>query len=203
MDAIETIEYRDFEIKIYPDEMAENPRDWDNLCTMTCFHKRYHLGDKHEYNDHDFTSWSEFLEYLNKEKHPYLIQPLFMIDHSGISINMHGFSYCDPQGWDWGQVGYIWVTRKEILREYGGKRISPKIKAIASRVMKGEVETYDDFLKGSVYGYTIDNLDSCWGYYGYDHEKSGLMESARETIDSYYDETEEMRAVANMEEVGG
>jgi hypothetical protein len=36
-------------IKIYQDDCDENqnPRHWDNLGTMVCFHRRYELGDKH------------------------------------------------------------------------------------------------------------------------------------------------------------
>jgi hypothetical protein len=52
--------------------------------------------------------------------------------------------------------------------------------------MKAELETYDDYLNGNVYGYTIDGddwEDSLWGFYGYDHEKSGLLYEAQGSID--------------------
>ena len=42
--------------------------------------------------------------------------------------------------------------------------------------MKQEVETYDQYLRGDVYGYQIiepyaddNNLDGCWGFYGLDY----------------------------------
>ena len=41
--------------RITQDEYAESPRDWDNLGTMVCFHRRYNLGDweitKDEFNN--------------------------------------------------------------------------------------------------------------------------------------------------------
>lgn len=38
----------------------------------------------------------------------------------------------------------------------------------------------------SVYGYQIDELeDSCYGFYGYDHEKSGLLDEAKSVIDHH------------------
>ena len=41
---------------------------------------------------------------------------------------------------------------------------------------------------GDVYGYTIPAIDdSCWGFYGYDHDESGLMENARDAIDYHID----------------
>uniref|UniRef100_A0A6M3Y250 Uncharacterized protein n=1 Tax=viral metagenome TaxID=1070528 RepID=A0A6M3Y250_9ZZZZ len=44
-EACETIEYRGFNINIYQDEMAEDPRDWDNIGQMVCKHRDYYLGD--------------------------------------------------------------------------------------------------------------------------------------------------------------
>lgn len=38
-------DYKGYTIKIYHDEDAESPRDWDNLGEMVCFHRRYNLGD--------------------------------------------------------------------------------------------------------------------------------------------------------------
>ena len=42
---VDTINYRGFEIKIYQDDMAENPREWDNIGRMLCKHRNYCLGD--------------------------------------------------------------------------------------------------------------------------------------------------------------
>jgi len=45
-EAYDTIEYRGFNINIYQDEMAEDPRDWDNIGHMACTHSHYDFGDK-------------------------------------------------------------------------------------------------------------------------------------------------------------
>jgi len=206
MDAIETIEYRGFKINIYPDEIVDaTPRDWNNLCTMTCFHQKYNLGDKHELKSDMFKNWQEIRDHLIAEG-SYLIQPLYMLDHSGLTIRMRGFGDVDPQSWDWGQIGYIWVDRKKILKELNCKRITSKIRELVKKIMEAEVDVYNQYLSGEIYGYVIEpstgDYDSIWGFYGDDHEKSGLMESARETIDSWHEETEEMRTLATMEEVG-
>jgi len=39
--------YRDHTIKIIHDPDPESPRDYDNLGTMICWHRRYNFGDKH------------------------------------------------------------------------------------------------------------------------------------------------------------
>ena len=42
---VDTIEYRGFDINIYQDIDAENPREWDNIGKMLCKHRDYCLGD--------------------------------------------------------------------------------------------------------------------------------------------------------------
>jgi len=46
MDPVDTITYKNHTIQIFPDDCAESPRDWDNLCEFHCCHRRYSLGDK-------------------------------------------------------------------------------------------------------------------------------------------------------------
>ena len=46
----------------------------------------------------------------------YLMLPLYLYDHSGITMNTTGFS-CP---WDSGQVGWIYASKEDALREFGG-----------------------------------------------------------------------------------
>jgi len=160
-------EYRGYKIKIYQDIDPGSPRDWDNLGTMACFHRRYDLGDSHDFGDaHDLI---EFVE-----QDDVVALPLFLIDHSGISMNTGGFRHCDPQGWDWGQVGFIYVEKDTLRKEYGKQRISKAVEQKAIKLLEGEVETYDKYLTGQVYGYVIEDadgehVDSCWGFYDSPH----------------------------------
>ena len=81
----------DYTIKIYPDENAESPREWDNLTKMICFHRRYNLGDEHDYKFHNYTSWKDMKDHIVKDENVALIQPLYLFDHSGISISTSDF----------------------------------------------------------------------------------------------------------------
>lgn len=45
-EADEIIEYKGYEIGIFPDDDAETSREWDNLGHMVCWHSRYNLGDE-------------------------------------------------------------------------------------------------------------------------------------------------------------
>jgi hypothetical protein len=173
-----------FRIKIIQDSDPTSPREDDNLGTMICFHRRYNLGDKHDYQ-----SISEL-----KDKNDVISLPLYLYDHGGITMSTSPFS-CS---WDSGQVGVIFVSKKRVREEFGVKRISNKLQEKVINILKGEVETYDQYLTGDVYGYEIcevitcsegheheNELDSCWGFYGSDY----CMEEA-EGIVKYYMENE-------------
>jgi len=163
-------------IRIEQDEHYESPREWDNLGKMVCFHRRYDLGDKHEYSHGDCANWHEMEALIKKEEDVVVLLPLYLLDHSGITISCGSqhFRACDPQGWDWGQVGFIFATREDVLKEYSKKRISPKMRAQVEGVLRNEVKAYDQCLTGDVWGYIIEDddgehLDSCWGFYGHDY----------------------------------
>jgi hypothetical protein len=148
----------------------ENPRDWDNLGTMVCFHGRYDLGDKHNYNSKDYNSWDEMERDIIKRENVGVILPLYLYDHGGITMNTTGFS-CP---WDSGRVGFIFISKEKMLKEYGGKKVTQKLKDKIKEYLEGEVETYDQYLRGEVYRYEIfengidDPIESCGGYYGED-----------------------------------
>ena len=174
------------------DPEPDNPREWDNLGRMVCFHKRYKLGDEHDLKPEMFNSWEELEEYLIKNEDAVVILPLYLFDHSALFMNTTGFRHLGWYGaFDSGQVGYIYATREAIKKEYGVKRISKKLKRKVEEVLLGEVETYDKFLRGEVYGYEIvrlnkcpycghveeEYLDGCYGYYdeGYAREEMSRM----------------------------
>lgn len=185
--------YHNHRITIHYDTDTESPRDWDNLGTMTCSHSRYNLGDEHSFDDpHSFLAdlcnkdtdreiSSERL-YAEAEMHA-VILPLFLYDHSGITMNTTGF-HCP---WDSGQVGFIHVTLNDILKEYKVQRVSRKLRARIAEQLKSEVATYDDYLTGNVYGFVVSKNDcevsSYWGFLG-DYEGYCLEEARAGVPDS-------------------
>ncbi len=186
---IETIEYKGYDINIYPDDNPDNPRNWDNLGPMVCFHRGYDLGDKTDLNSGMFEGWEALEEHLIKEKQAVIIVPLSMYDHSGIRIKIGSFYGCGlPQGhsqFDSGQIGFIYVTKETLKKEYSVKRITKKTKDKAMEVLKDEVKTYDNYVSGSVYGYQVkdkedNDIDSCWGFFG---DTDDMIKEAKSNID--------------------
>lgn len=166
-----TIEFGGFILKIEQEQEPENPRDWDNRATMYCEHRNYSLGDSDA-------------EKIAIDDENYYILPLYLYDHSGITMNTTGFS-CP---WDSGQVGIIYMHKTESEEGAGLTRER------AEEIMVQEVKTYDQYLRGEVYGFILEKtfpdkeidgkiysaeneeLDSCWGFTGDTFEESGIMD---------------------------
>jgi len=165
-----------FELEIEQDSSPESPRTWDNLGTMVCFHKRYDLGDKTDYRSEHYDSWDELRQGIIDNEGEVFMLPLYLYDHSGITISTSPFN-CN---WDSGQVGFIFVSKNKVKKEG-----IDETKVLD--YLKGEVETYDQYLTGDVYGYRVYEVetcslghehktlvDSCWGFYGEEYaEKEG------------------------------
>lgn len=165
-------------IVIVRDELAESPREWDNLGSMVCFHGRYKLGDKHN------ESTTSVLQ-KSKNDTDYISLPLYLYDHSGLSISTTPF-HCR---WDSGQVGFILVTKEKVRQEYGWKLISKKRKEQILKYLDSEVETYNKYLRGDVIGFQVfqdeELLDSVYGFY----------------VDKYSELASEMAASLNNAEI--
>lgn len=171
MEAIETKTIGKYKIEIIPDDSPFDPRGDDNLGTMICFHGNYNLGDKHDYRHQDYSGWAEMKQAIIKNENAGVILPLYLYDHSGITMNTTGF-HCP---WDSGQIGFVFISKEKMRKEYSYKRVSQKLIKRVTEYIVNEVATYDQYLTGDVYGYRItdteteEEMDSCWGYYGDDY----------------------------------
>jgi hypothetical protein len=184
--ALESFTVGTFTVKIYQDTDPESPREWSNLGTMVCWHRRYNLGDyqqtKAEYPDPE--SFHEYLGSKQGKKDVAVILPLYLYDHSGLRMSTGSFAAFDPGEWDSGQVGYIFVTRETLRKEYGKKRITKKTLARVRECLQSEVKAYDQYLSGDVYGFVVESpdgehLDSCWGFFGSEYAKESARDAAQ------------------------
>ena len=179
----ETITTNGFTLTINNDEYAESPREWDNMATMICEHRNYSLGDNHDLDFSECEGWED-AERVIKAEYGFdaIMLPLYLYDHSGITMNTTGFS-C---GWDSGRVGTIVVSRKEVRENYNVKRISAKLVSKVLEHLKAEVETYDQYLTGDVYNYSIEDeegnvVDSCCGFFGEEY----ALEEGKSMLEHY------------------
>jgi hypothetical protein len=178
-----TIERNGLTAKIFYDTDPQDPREWEPASTMACFHNRYRLGD-----DHDFSEPEDLVEFVNRKD--VVALPLYLYDHSGITMSTSPFG-CR---WDSGQVGYIYMTYDEIRKEHGWTRITKARYDQVVKWLKGEVEVYDQYLTGEVYGFVIEDadgeeLDACWGFYGdkdVEREVNSLLDYYERTLPRQY-----------------
>jgi len=186
-----TTQYKGLTLEIHQESDPINPRGEDNLGKMVCYHPQYTLGDKQAFLTHSgqYVSLDALVKAIEAEEGPIVWLPLYLYDHSGITISVRDFSKTiDPGSWDTSHIGLIYVSYASLRKAYGWKSVTKTRLATAKKYLEGEVETYDDYLTGNVYGYVVkgpngDVLDSCWGFFG-DPEKSGIIEEAKAGADS-------------------
>lgn len=192
-------EYKGLTIKILPDDdpQASDPMDIDMLGKQVYWHRRMNLGHcpekTNKYNPIEFMIHELIYNYEDKIPYPKdsycedwlmeddarvwkyfekfnLVIPVSAYEHGGITISASG----RRAGWDSfdsGQLGFVYVSHTDILKEFNKKRITKKLLEKAEKILISEVEIYDSYLRGEIYGYTIEDesgevLDSCWGFLG-------------------------------------
>ena len=164
---------KEYLLTVEQDEYAEDPRYWDNLCMMVCWHSHYRLGDKHSFDnmdefmqhlyldvtskhwcdDHESDDWQDVYKAL-KETNLILIKQINLYDHSGITVSTsNGYPYNDR--WDAGCVGFIYVTKKTLFKECVDIT-EENWKERGDEYLEGEMETYDQYLRGETYRYTLE-----------------------------------------------
>lgn len=173
-------------LQVFKDTWAESPRTWDNLGTMAIFHTRYNFGDELLFSSDDFAGWEEIKDYIRNMLKAAVILPIYMYDHSGITINTQGFA-CP---WDSGQVGFIFVTEDKLRAHYSVPTLTGYLIDKATKALKEEVKTMDLYLRGEVYGFHLvkrvngkeEEIDACSGFYGDDIHENGMLGHISENL---------------------
>ena len=153
-----------FTVSIEHDTDPDSPLNWDNLGTLAILDRsRYNFGDETMTRD-------EIIQTLNRPD--VLALPVYIYDHSGITINTTGFS-CP---WDSGMIGVIYCTKDKARKEYSRANITKPLAERIRRTLRAEITTMDEYLTGQVYGYRIHDPEgqeraTCWGFYGLEHCK--------------------------------
>src|SRR5699024_6563134 len=128
---VETIKKGNHTIEIFMDEFTDSPRNWDNVSKIVCSHRRYTLGDEKLETKYS-NSWKEaFAQHIADEfnlnvedcygltekefkrvwkwiENNLIWDEVSLYDHSGISLSL-GIR----NGWDSGQVGYIYIHKDD------------------------------------------------------------------------------------------
>jgi len=144
--------YKGYTINIEHDDDPTNPREWDNVSVFALSAKSYILSNEANVPFNQLDSWPEVESYINSMYNVFYIKPVYAYIHSGIVLSLEPFN----DRFDSGQVGYIFITREVMKREFGLRKRTPNNLAKAKRIIEGELETYNKYLSGDVYEYTIE-----------------------------------------------
>ena len=108
---------------------------------------------------------------LNVIQKNYIMLPLYLCEHSSLAMSTGDSvgSTVDAE-WGSGQVGWIYVSKEDALKEFGSEKMTGAIKKKAEDIMRSEVAIYDFYLRGECYGFELykdgELEDSCWGFMG-------------------------------------
>ena len=157
----------------------DDPRAGEgNETIILCAHRRYRLGDE-QFDDRDaIEARKEEIEAGGG-----VLRPLYLYDHSGITVSTRAFS-CR---WDSGQIGWVGMEAEKLA----ARGLEPDDEAAISAIVEGEIAPWDAYLRGDVYAFSRTRvsqcdhgheheteLGGCGGFYGHDHAGSGLIEAA-------------------------
>jgi hypothetical protein len=181
--------YKGFFIDVELDECLEDPREfYDHLGTMLCFHRRYNLGDDHDgilsQFESDYNLELEDIKEIESSENVIAL-PLYLYDHSDITMNTTGFS-CK---WDSGKLGFIYIEKSKAKKEFGFDELTPSRIEFIKNVLVNEVKEYDSYIRNEMYWYSIkqdkdnglDNqVDTCHMFL----TEEDALNSAKEVINS-------------------
>lgn len=170
MQPVETYEHQGVTVEIHYDEDAGefcNPRNNDgNLTTMVCWHPDYILGDEQlrgergavetvfesEHGRTDVSSMRHLYRYLTLMRGAVCVLPLYLYDHSGISISAGtGNPFDNPtvrrdefgrgMGWDTSMVGFVYTTRERLVENCGEENRPTILRSCSGRCSRKSPST--------------------------------------------------------------
>ena len=187
-------------VKIVRQEFAEAPED-DIVKITYNKRSRYVLGNEAVTADEA----AALQERMNAGE--VIGIPVYAYVHSGSTIRCSDVGNPFECRWDSGRSGLAYITTADAQREWDLPSLRD-VKERAESYIRNFVETFDAYLKGEVYGYVAEKAvvdpdsgevldgefeeeDSCWGFYGFDRNESGMAEAIKPYVDKGYEITEE------------
>lgn len=211
---------KEYFLTVEQDDYAESPRDmYDNISTIYCWHKHYTIGDDKpkektawdvladmcekytnmEADDIDVASENDMIRELQQAKN-IVIKYISCYEHSGITISTAITTYPYNDRWDSGIIGFAFIDKETFEINCGAYK---DWKRRAMDIIDSEVKTLDDYLRGEVFRYTLEEkvhvhnekkcphcgevlevddyddweaVDGCSGFYGDELESNGILD---------------------------
>ena len=166
------------------DHATTSPREWDNLGMILITPDKSHwvaspddvVDTSIPFGNNPHEHWENLRrDQLNLKKSDIAIAyPITKYEHGSISLSL-GYN----SGWDCEVVGFIYVTKETLRKEYGVNHITKSIIERAENCLQSELNTLSNWLNGECYGWYIKEyastddglvweevgiLGDCWEY---------------------------------------
>lgn len=180
------------QLKITHGDIAESPRNWSNLGYFITIDRNYRSPDNNQDiinivkdTGDNATSQEDHIKLIKKAIKDQLnekvvaIYPIVKYEHGGIS-----YSLGSKHGFDYSNNGFYIITDKT-------QNLLGTPKKSFEKVIKQELEEYNQYINGEVYQFTLYNeqgeiVDSCGGFYDLEDIKDHLPEEWKdETLSDY------------------
>ena len=178
------------------DSDVTNPREGDNLGTILIAPRLSHWAASPDsavdtsipFGNNPYEHWDNIRrEQLKLKKSEIAIAyPITKYQHGEIFLQLGHKS-----GWDYAALGFVYVTKETLRKEYGVTRITKSVIARAESCLQSELNMLTSWLNGECYGWQIkeyaltddglaweevDVLDSCWGYFDKEQARGDMKD---------------------------
>lgn len=171
MPAIETIEREGFVAKIYYDADPQSPDDWDTLATFE-HTLNYTFGEQISEPER---GWDVYMRWLTLSGTAAAVIGVYIADYGSGGLR------CYPSD----NPNAVLYTNHERVTQLCGDGAEYHTREWIEQALRGECETWNQYLEQDVYGYVIEQrgeqVDSCWGFYGMECVK----EEVNDILDGY------------------
>lgn len=137
------------------------------------------LISEYAYNGHDYINTADavndslqecYSQQYESDKLSFLSEVLTMAGIVNLKTTVTGYAQ--------GQWADLLIVASDSFKQRTGATIDKP------EQLQSSADLYQSWAFGDCYGYQVESIDeSCWGFYGSDHEKSGLLEYAKNAID--------------------
>ena len=205
---METITYKGYDIEIGYDDFASNPfEEWDCNLPLISTNKDYSDGGINDYLSEVLTDnqiirhQSDLcevldIEYFLDDKHDKEDKIDFIRDEIRSTSSYSALEkVCElakvpclntvSRGYSQGDWSNLFICYTDEFEKITGCTID----SVDDKMLQSTADLFGYWAWGDVYCYNVldkdgDVIDSCGGFYGDDHDENGLMDMAKEFIDS-------------------
>jgi len=139
-------------VKIIQDFEPDNPREWEPLTTIVCWHRRTNIGDVNLQSPEEIDNYIyDHRDALNWAKDHGLFRKIFLYEHGDYAFHLDTFGNWPDVRWDAGQVGFIFVNPYHARKVDKRSRITAHCIEHLKTNLLDEYTAWSNYISGDTY----------------------------------------------------